>query len=122
MSGRVGTLKVVVDNSGTKSYDNVYPETTAGNVIGLNNVISSAITSNVLMNTAAGFTTAGTVLGLGQFGYETDTGFLKIGDGTTAWGSLDYINGGTSPILVEVDDGNGGYTLTAANLILEPVT
>jgi hypothetical protein len=30
------------------------------------------------------------VLYAGEVGYETDTGRFKIGDGTTAWGSLDY--------------------------------
>lgn len=31
-----------------------------------------------------------TVLASGEFGYETDTGNLKIGDGTTQWQSLAY--------------------------------
>lgn len=30
------------------------------------------------------------VLGLGEFGYETNTGRFKIGDGSTAWNSLAY--------------------------------
>ena len=33
-----------------------------------------------------------TLLG-GEIGYETDTGYLKIGDGSTAWTSLAYISG-----------------------------
>lgn len=32
----------------------------------------------------------------GEFGYELDTGFAKIGDGSTNWSSLDYF-GGTGP-------------------------
>ncbi len=32
----------------------------------------------------------------GEFGYETDTGFAKIGDGSTVWTSLGYF-GGTGP-------------------------
>ncbi len=32
----------------------------------------------------------------GEFGYESDTGFAKIGDGSTAWSSLSYF-GGTGP-------------------------
>lgn len=36
------------------------------------------------------------VLTSGEIGYETDTGNLKIGDGTTAWGSLSYY---MSPLL-----------------------
>ena len=33
-----------------------------------------------------------TLLG-GEIGYETDTGYLKIGDGSTAWTSLAYVSG-----------------------------
>ena len=32
----------------------------------------------------------------GEFGYETDTGYAKIGDGSTPWASLYYF-GGTGP-------------------------
>lgn len=42
--------------------------------------------------TAAQWTTANTVLLAGEAGFETDTGKLKIGDGTTAWTSLAYQN------------------------------
>jgi hypothetical protein len=40
--------------------------------------------------TAASWTTTNPVLGPGEPGYETDTGRIKIGDGTTAWNSLKY--------------------------------
>ncbi len=40
--------------------------------------------------TAAQWTSAATILAAGEFGVETDTGLFKIGDGTTAWGSLGY--------------------------------
>lgn len=39
-------------------------------------------------DTAANWTSANPTLGLGEFGYETDTGRLKLGDGSTAWSSL----------------------------------
>jgi hypothetical protein len=39
---------------------------------------------------AATWTTDNPVLLAGQMGYETDTGRVKIGDGTTAWTSLAY--------------------------------
>ena len=42
-------------------------------------------------DTAAGWTSAGTVLLEGELGYETDTGYAKLGDGSTAWGSLSYL-------------------------------
>lgn len=41
-------------------------------------------------DTAAGWTSADPTLLSGEFGYETDTGKLKIGDGSTAWSSLNY--------------------------------
>ena len=43
--------------------------------------------------TAAQWTTANPVLGNGELGYETDTCKFKIGDGATAWTSLDYVVG-----------------------------
>lgn len=52
-------------------------------------------------DTAANWTSANPILASGEAGYETDTGKLKIGDGTTAWNSLAY------------------YTATAYNTIQE---
>lgn len=34
----------------------------------------------------------------GEFGYETDTTFLKIGDGATTWNYLPYWEGGQGPV------------------------
>lgn len=45
-------------------------------------------------NTAAGFTAANPVLGYGVIGLETDSGKIKVGNGTTAWSSLPYSGGG----------------------------
>tara|TARA_R100000329_G_scaffold86487_1_gene72946 strand:- start:388 stop:2736 length:2349 start_codon:yes stop_codon:yes gene_type:complete len=42
-------------------------------------------------DTASNWTSNNTVLLAGEFGYETDTEKLKIGDGSTAWQSLDYL-------------------------------
>lgn len=53
--------------------------------------------------TASQWTTANPVLGAGEIGFETNTGKFKIGDGSTAWSSLNYyvdantILGGVSP-------------------------
>ena len=44
----------------------------------------------VRKGTAAQWTDANPTLLAGEFGYETDTGKLKIGDGTTAWATLGY--------------------------------
>lgn len=40
--------------------------------------------------TAAEWTSANTVLAAGELGYETDTAKFKLGDGSTAWSSLNY--------------------------------
>lgn len=44
-------------------------------------------------DTAAGWTSANPTLLSGEFGYETDSGKFKVGDGSTAWNSLGYIAG-----------------------------
>lgn len=45
--------------------------------------------------TAAEWTSADPVLASGEIGYETDTNQFKIGDGTTAWTSLNYFKDST---------------------------
>lgn len=41
-------------------------------------------------DTAADWTSNNPTLAAGEVGWESDTGLLKIGDGSTAWTSLDY--------------------------------
>jgi hypothetical protein len=48
----------------------------------------------VRRGTASQWTSANPTLASGEWGYETDTGKVKIGDGTTAWNSEPYIGGG----------------------------
>lgn len=43
-------------------------------------------------DTAANWTSANPTLSAGEFGFETDTKKLKIGDGSTAWASLAYFD------------------------------
>lgn len=52
-------------------------------------IINEAIVE-VASGTAANFTSENPTLNEGEWGYETDTKFTKIGDGSTAWNSLDY--------------------------------
>lgn len=40
--------------------------------------------------TASQWTTSDPILAAGELGYETDTGFFKIGDGTNVWSDLSY--------------------------------
>mgnify|MGYP000161338055 FL=1 len=49
-----------------------------------------AVQIQVRNDTAANWTSANPVLAVGEFGYETDTGQVKVGDGSTAWSSLSY--------------------------------
>ena len=44
----------------------------------------------VKRGTASAWTTANTVLAVGELGYETDTKKFKVGDGSTSWTSLAY--------------------------------
>lgn len=44
-------------------------------------------------DTAAHWTAADPTLAEGELGYETDTGKLKVGDGSTAWTGLAYFLG-----------------------------
>ncbi len=50
----------------------------------------------VRRDTAALWTTINPILAEGEFGYERDTGKLKMGDGTSTWTALDYTTFGSS--------------------------
>ncbi len=54
--------------------------------------MTTTVTAQIQMRrgTAAQWTSANPTLALGEFGYETDTDKLKIGDGATAWTALAY--------------------------------
>ena len=58
-------------------------------------------------DTAANWTSVNPTLSEGEFGWETDTGYMKIGDGTTAWTSLAYFTPSGA-------DDNTTYDLAAA--------
>lgn len=49
------------------------------------------MTIQIRRNTAAAATSSNPTLAAGEPGFETDTGKLKVGDGSTAWTSLAYI-------------------------------
>ena len=51
----------------------------------------------VRRDSASNWTSHNPTLADGEFGKESDTGKLKIGDGSTTWTSLSYIGGG-SPV------------------------
>ena len=72
-------------------------------------------------DTSANWGSVNPVLLRGEPGFETDTGKLKIGDGSTAWSSLAYIGGAegssaNTPNTVVQRDGSGNFaagTITA---------
>ena len=65
-------------------------------------------------DTAANWTSNDPILLEGEIGYETDTGKMKIGDGTTAWTSLDYFIGAASGISSNPESGQ--YRITGLRL------
>ena len=52
--------------------------------------------------TAASWTSVNPTLSEGELGYESDTGKLKVGDGTTTWSGLEYF--GADLALASVND------------------
>lgn len=52
----------------------------------------------VRRDTAANWTSVNPTLAAGEMGYETNTGKIKFGDGTTAWNSLSYATFGISGV------------------------
>jgi hypothetical protein len=57
--------------------------------------------------TAASWTSANPTLAAGEFGFETDTGKAKIGNGSTAWNSLAYSITGEVGDILGVTAGTG---------------
>jgi hypothetical protein len=66
--------------------------------------------------TASEWTSANPTLASGEQGFETDTGKVKIGNGSTAWTSLAYIGAGT---VTSITAGTGlsGGTITSTGTI-----
>jgi hypothetical protein len=64
---------------------------------------------------AAQWTSANTLLAQGELGLETDTGKLKIGDGSTAWTSLAYYTAGAAAV-TSVNGYTGTVVLTASDI------
>ncbi len=52
-------------------------------------------------DTAANWTSNNPILGIGEIGFETDTGKFKIGNSTGTWIALTYAGGGGSVAIVE---------------------
>ena len=69
----------------------------------------------VRRGTAAAWTAANPTLAIGEFGFETDTYKVKIGDGATAWNALGYWLGDISSHTAAADP-HPGYRLESAQI------
>jgi len=75
-------------------------------------------------DTAANWTSANPTLLAGELGHESDTKKYKLGDGSTAWTSLDYAGGGAESAtwLTENDATvSTSYTLTKNGFSVGPI-
>lgn len=72
--------------------------------------------------TAAQWTSANPTLASGEFGYETDTGKFKIGDGSTAWNSLGYKASGTVTSITAGTGLSGGSITTSGTIAIDTAT
>jgi len=55
-------------------------------------------------DTAANWTSENPTLAAGEIGYETDTGSVKIGDGSTAWTSLAYFGVSSTYVTTQISN------------------
>lgn len=77
-----------------------------------------SFTIQIRRDTAANWTTGNPTPEQGEWCLETDTGKVKIGDGSTAWTSLDYFGGAVS----SVNGSTGAVTITAASIDAVPTS
>ncbi len=89
--------------------------------------MSSLITNATIQirkDTAGNWTSNNPTPAAGEWCLETDTGYIKIGDGPTAWTSLGYTFGATSATVSKYDTGwiaNSDWT-NAALLVVHSLT
>jgi len=65
--------------------------------------------------TASQWTTTNPVLAAGELGLETDTGYLKAGNGSSLWTSLTYINQIPFPLITTNAQSGTTYTLALSD-------
>ena len=71
----------------------------------------------VRRGTAAQWTSANPTLASGEWGYETDTGKIKICNGSTAWSSLSYFGGTGTVTSITAGTGLSGGTITTSGTV-----
>lgn len=73
----------------------------------------------VRRGTASQWTSANPTLASGEWGYETDTGKVKIGNGSTAWNSLAYTGAGDIEGVTASTGLQGGGTSGTVSLAID---
>lgn len=77
-----------------------------------------AVTIQIRRDTEANWTSNNPVLAVGEFAYSTDTYKVKVGNGSSAWTALDYINSTPAELSAAAGDsfpdqsGHSGQYLT----------
>ena len=71
----------------------------------------------VRRGTASQWTSTNPTLASGEWGFETDTGKAKIGNGSTAWSSLSYFGGTGTVSSITAGTGLSGGTITTTGTI-----
>jgi hypothetical protein len=69
--------------------------------------------------TAAQWTSTNPTLASGEQGFETDTGKMKIGNGSTAWNSLAYLGAGTVTSITAGTGLSGGTITTSGTVAID---
>lgn len=70
----------------------------------------------IRQDTAANWTSNNPTLAQGEFGFETDTRKMKIGDGSTAWNSLSYFVSGTGWQVIQVQSVSAAANVTFSGI------
>ena len=75
------------------------------------------------ISTDSEWSSANPVLLLGEVGHNSTTKQYKLGDGSTAWNSLDYAGGGSSATWLTENDAtvSTSYTLTKNGFSVGPI-
>jgi len=71
----------------------------------------------VRRGTASQWTSTNPTLAAGEWGFETDTGKAKIGNGSTVWTSLSYFGGTGTVSSITAGTGLSGGTITSTGTI-----
>lgn len=76
----------------------------------------------VRRGTASQWTSTNPTLAAGEWGYETDTGKVKIGNGSTAWTSLGYTGAGTVTSIIAGTGLSGGTITSSGTIAIDTAT